>query len=122
MALVRCPECGKEISDQAFICPNCGHKKNPVKIIKCPECGNTITDIGDNCPYCGYPLNHGLSEVNFFKRELFTIIMLLFFWPVGLFCMWKNEHFSLMTRCLISILALLFAAIMYRNLYGPISF
>lgn len=25
MALVQCPECGKEISDQAISCPNCGY-------------------------------------------------------------------------------------------------
>lgn len=24
MALIKCPECGKEISDQAITCPNCG--------------------------------------------------------------------------------------------------
>lgn len=24
MALIKCPECGKEISDKAAICPNCG--------------------------------------------------------------------------------------------------
>ena len=27
MALIKCPECGKEISDQADRCPNCGYKK-----------------------------------------------------------------------------------------------
>lgn len=26
MALINCPECGKEISDQASVCPNCGVK------------------------------------------------------------------------------------------------
>lgn len=24
MALIKCPECGKEISDKATVCPNCG--------------------------------------------------------------------------------------------------
>lgn len=24
MALIKCPECGKEISDSAQMCPNCG--------------------------------------------------------------------------------------------------
>lgn len=28
MALIKCPECGKEISDQAENCPNCGY---PIK-------------------------------------------------------------------------------------------
>ncbi len=25
MALVKCPECGKEVSDTAYACPNCGY-------------------------------------------------------------------------------------------------
>lgn len=25
MALIKCPECGKEISDKATLCPNCGY-------------------------------------------------------------------------------------------------
>ncbi len=25
MALVKCPECGKEVSDLANACPNCGY-------------------------------------------------------------------------------------------------
>ena len=24
MAIINCPECGKEISDKAIACPNCG--------------------------------------------------------------------------------------------------
>ncbi|WP_411337184.1 DUF4352 domain-containing protein [Ruminococcus gauvreauii] len=34
MAMINCPECGKEISDKAPACPNCGHplkKADPVK-------------------------------------------------------------------------------------------
>ena len=30
MALIKCPECGQEISDKAFTCPKCG---NPLKDI-----------------------------------------------------------------------------------------
>lgn len=25
MALIKCPECGQQISDKANVCPNCGH-------------------------------------------------------------------------------------------------
>ena len=28
MALISCPECGKEISDKAFACPHCGNPMN----------------------------------------------------------------------------------------------
>ena len=35
MALIKCPECGKSISDQAISCPECGHPINqkPLKKI-----------------------------------------------------------------------------------------
>ena len=36
MALIKCKECGKEISDQAESCPNCGYRikeNNPQKVI-----------------------------------------------------------------------------------------
>ena len=26
MALIKCPECGKEVSDSVRFCDNCGHK------------------------------------------------------------------------------------------------
>ena len=34
MALVQCPECGKEISDQALSCPNCGYVMQKVESIE----------------------------------------------------------------------------------------
>lgn len=41
MALVKCPECNKEISNQSKMCPHCGYKTNSqknkrtVKLILC---------------------------------------------------------------------------------------
>ena len=29
MSMIKCPECGKEISDSAKSCPNCGHPMKP---------------------------------------------------------------------------------------------
>ena len=29
MALINCPECGKQVSDQAKNCPDCGYPINP---------------------------------------------------------------------------------------------
>ncbi|MGC9602979.1 MAG: zinc-ribbon domain-containing protein [Minisyncoccia bacterium] len=29
MALIKCSECGKDVSDKAHSCPNCGHPINP---------------------------------------------------------------------------------------------
>lgn len=33
MALINCSECGKEISDKAKTCPNCGYKLKRIKSI-----------------------------------------------------------------------------------------
>lgn len=32
MALIKCPDCGKEISDKAPVCPNCGRPIAPTGI------------------------------------------------------------------------------------------
>lgn len=41
MAMINCPECGKEISDKAASCPNCG----------CPIGVVSTADRGDDTPY-----------------------------------------------------------------------
>ena len=50
MALIICPECGKEISDQASACPNCGA---PVAKKFCQHCGEQIDKDCIICPKCG---------------------------------------------------------------------
>jgi len=45
MALINCSECGKEVSDKATSCPNCGNPINqqqPVaeEYLCCPKCGS----------------------------------------------------------------------------------
>lgn len=39
MALTRCPECEREISDQAAACPHCGH---PLQQAPLPEAQQTV--------------------------------------------------------------------------------
>ncbi len=61
MALINCPECGKEISDKSKACIHCGYPlgeetDNSVVYIKCLECGQDVpNDVGE-CPYCGCPV------------------------------------------------------------------
>lgn len=50
MALINCPECGKEISDKAERCPNCGIRIEPLPI--------------SSCTYCGSPLRIGREQVS----------------------------------------------------------
>lgn len=50
MALIKCSECGKEISDLAVSCPNCGAA---VKKKFCQHCGAQIDMDCIVCPKCG---------------------------------------------------------------------
>ncbi len=53
MALINCPECGKEISDQAVACPNCGTPINKTEKKFCQHCGEQIDKDCVVCPKCG---------------------------------------------------------------------
>ncbi len=50
MAMINCPECGREISDKAASCPNCGAV---VKRKFCQHCGEMIDNDCVVCPKCG---------------------------------------------------------------------
>ncbi len=51
MALIKCPECGGEISDKADHCVHCG-----CHIIVCPECGQAAIADSEVCTNCGMKL------------------------------------------------------------------
>lgn len=59
MALITCTNCGKEVSDKAFACPQCGQPIVPpvpvVKPLYCEDCGTLIPQGMDLCPNCGCP-------------------------------------------------------------------
>lgn len=65
MALISCPECGKQVSDRADSCPNCGYPISKPKTggpeeraqtVECPVCHTICTGSEMKCPNCGYPL------------------------------------------------------------------
>lgn len=49
MALIKCPECGKEVSSGATSCPNCGHpispQKGTVTVVKEKKKGSCLSKI-----------------------------------------------------------------------------
>ena len=57
MALVKCPKCEKEISDQTAVCPGCGFQITASRQDKmfCSKCGNNIDKNAVICPACGVP-------------------------------------------------------------------
>ena len=54
MAIIKCPSCGKDVSDEAPVCPHCGCKIAG-NLVTCPECGQVYTAEHPNCPHCGAP-------------------------------------------------------------------
>ena len=54
MAIIKCPECGRQISDKAPVCPNCG-VEIAGKIIKCTQCGEVYFNNQEFCPNCHHP-------------------------------------------------------------------
>lgn len=92
MALIKCPECGKEISDRASSCPNCG----------CPISQTTQADSKYHVSSEGYNTPHATPdysvqeepEESFWSSEMLAILLTLSIWPIGLYLMWKYKHFS----------------------------
>lgn len=64
MALIKCPECGNEISDKAKTCVNCGAiiTVNEKKVI-CSECETILDGETNVCPNCGCPIISDQAEV-----------------------------------------------------------
>lgn len=76
MSLIKCPECGKEISDKADRCPSCGcpkilyeqsvprelpPEKRP-KMFQCYNCGKPLPVGIDKCIYCDYEYDKYYAE------------------------------------------------------------
>lgn len=58
MALIKCTDCGKEISDKSLYCLNCGcpvtKEESPKKLHQlCPNCRNPMSPDSIVCPNCG---------------------------------------------------------------------
>lgn len=51
MAIIKCPECGHQVSDKAPVCLSCG-VEIAGKIIKCPQCGEAYFKDLEICPNC----------------------------------------------------------------------
>lgn len=58
MAIIKCPECGKEVSSNSNQCIHCG-----CKFTVCPECGHA--EIGETsvCPQCGFSFKKNETAV-----------------------------------------------------------
>lgn len=62
MALIACPNCGKQISDRALKCPACGMELPKSTSLQCEECGAELPEGATECPACGCPVSVPQAE------------------------------------------------------------
>ena len=66
MGLMKCPDCGRTISDHLDVCPGCGYRpkgrnfypgkpKSTAIPVRCPWCGKMVPAGKKSCPGCGSP-------------------------------------------------------------------
>ena len=74
MALIKCSECGHEVSDKASVCPNCGC---PIeKGLVCNDCGYSLSPTDKTCPNCGCPVKGSKIGAKW-KKPLFAAVALV---------------------------------------------
>ena len=54
MAIIKCPECGHQVSDRAPVCPSCG-VEIAGNVNKCTRCGEVYFRYDHFCPNCHQP-------------------------------------------------------------------
>lgn len=59
--IIKCPECGHQVSDLAETCPSCGIAIAG-KILKCPHCGGTMLAAQNVCPNCLQTVRQSASQ------------------------------------------------------------
>ena len=88
MALIRCPQCGEKISDQAVQCVHCGYQlKNGQHI--CRDCGAVLTGNDGVCPNCGCPVDDTSIEPGRKHRfryvKIIAVIAVLVYFVYGVY-------------------------------------
>jgi len=102
MTLIKCSECGKDVSDKAKSCPSCG---NPILLEKkdriCPFCGGIVGNKAYKCPHCYSELNVETQIKNNGKTNILSVTGFIF----GLISLFVDIF------GILSILALVFSGV-----------
>ena len=61
MAIIKCPECGHQISEKASNCPSCG-VEIAGKVVRCEHCGEVYFNDEVLCPNCHAPQSPSSSS------------------------------------------------------------
>lgn len=84
MALIKCVECGNDVSDKAAYCPKCGKAVNSISENKgektnnlCKECGQEIDLVTGICLNCGFDLKKVEKKKRDSKKKISIMIGLI---------------------------------------------
>ena len=61
--IIKCPECGHQVSDRAKTCPSCGIEIAGM-ITRCPDCGEYLFKDQQECPNCHCSINASAPAVS----------------------------------------------------------
>ena len=68
MAIIKCPECGHQISEQATVCPICGIGIAG-NVVRCSHCGEVYLRSDGLCPNCHRPTRSFVFDDNEVEQE-----------------------------------------------------
>lgn len=61
-------------------------------LINCPECGKEISDTAVSCPHCGYGINQTPVVTTQKKSNVIPIFLLICFLIAGCICFYKTNE------------------------------
>lgn len=109
MALINCPECGKEYSSKANACPNCGcptnyslvQNTNNIELDKSVDDSKINDDSSDTITSNKHESNHDLNTNKKFKFKWYY----LFVFPlIPYYLIWKKSAISKNNKIILTIL------------------
>lgn len=118
MSLIICKECGKEYSDEAKACINCGcpnnSKQNEVKALSCAACKKKYPGDLEVCPYCSVSkgveneseiigntdsyTNNEATKINILKKSLNKNKIILFILTLIIIGLITGAYFYFQTQ------------------------
>lgn len=89
MALIKCPECGQEISEKAKKCIHCGKilKEDKEKKEYCRECGKEIDAKSTECPFCGCPVEQKSLKIGKGKIVIAGVVIIAALSVMGMYAL-----------------------------------
>jgi len=112
MALIKCSNCGKDISDKSKKCIHCN---NLIKSISCPRCKEKIDIDQNKCPICKKILRNKVSVLGkiwiMANAVGLSILALFFLTSIG-----YNESFLYLIMGLLSIAACVMNCLLFARI------